>query len=160
MTTGGSDLSLATPGVTVNLVTRRGTNELLGSARGFYTGGAGWDYGLEAGGPLWKDRLWLWGAFAHNDFPGTTRLNNADEPLESQQTFEHWNGKLNSQLSSSNALTVSYTHFERDFLGFQSGGDRSEESNWNNSSPGAVLPARGFAGPVVDGSSRRSTWPT
>ena len=101
VTTGGSDLSLATPGVTVNLVTRRGTNQLMGSARGFYVGGAGWDYGAEAGGPLWKDRLWLWGAFAHNDFPGTTRLNNADEPLESQQTFEHWNGKLNSQLSSS-----------------------------------------------------------
>jgi len=136
VTTGGSDLSLATPGVTVNLVTRRGTNELLGSARGFYTSGAGWDYGLEAGGPLWKDRLWLWGAFAHNNFPSTTILNHADEPLESQQTFEHWNGKLNSQLSSSNALTVSYTHFERDFLGFQSGRDRSEESNWNNVRPG------------------------
>ena len=49
--TGGSDPSLATPGVTLNLVTRRGTNELLGSARVLYTGGAGWDYGIGVGGP-------------------------------------------------------------------------------------------------------------
>ena len=60
--TGGSDPSLGTPGVSLNLVTKRGTNELLGSARAFYTGGAGWDYGIGIGGPVWKDRIWLWGA--------------------------------------------------------------------------------------------------
>ena len=70
VTTGGSDPSLATPGVTLNLVTKRGTNDLLGSARALYTGGVGWDYGIEAGGPLWKDRLWLWGAGARNAFLG------------------------------------------------------------------------------------------
>ncbi len=35
--TGGSDPSLTTPGVTLNLVTKRGTNQLLGSARALYT---------------------------------------------------------------------------------------------------------------------------
>jgi hypothetical protein len=34
--TGGSDPALATPGVALNLVTRRGTNELKGSGRGYY----------------------------------------------------------------------------------------------------------------------------
>ena len=75
VTTGGSDLALASPGVALNLVTKRGTNELKGSARALYTGGAGWDYGVEAGGPLWKDRVWLWGAFAHNDYLGQPFLN-------------------------------------------------------------------------------------
>ena len=36
----------------------------------------------------------------------------------------------------SNALTLSYTHFERSFLGFQFRRDRSAESNWNNGRPG------------------------
>ena len=68
--TGGSDPSLPTPGVTLNLVTKRGTNQILGSARALYTGRRGWDYGAEAGGPLWKDRLWLWGAGGRLAFVG------------------------------------------------------------------------------------------
>ncbi len=136
VTTGGSDLSIATPGVTVNLVTRRGTNQFMASARGFYIGDTGWDYGVEAGGPLWKDRFWLWGAFAHNDFPGTTRFNFAGEPVETQQTFEHWNVKLNAQLAPSNALTLSSTHFERSFLGFMFRSEQSAESIWKNGRPG------------------------
>ena len=60
VTTGGADPSLATPGVTLSLVTKRGTNEIRGSARALDTSGVGWDYGVEAGGPLWRDRLWLW----------------------------------------------------------------------------------------------------
>ena len=64
--TGGSDPSLATPGVTLNVVTKRGTNQLRGSARALYAEGAGWDYGAEVGGPLWKDRLWVWGAFGRS----------------------------------------------------------------------------------------------
>ena len=43
--TGGTDPSLTTPGVTLNLVTKRGTNQFLGSARALYTESAGWDYG-------------------------------------------------------------------------------------------------------------------
>jgi len=50
VTTGGSNLSLASPGVALNLVTKRGTNDLKGSARAYYTGESGWEYGAEAGG--------------------------------------------------------------------------------------------------------------
>ena len=99
--TGGSDPSIATPGVTLNLTTKRGTNQILGSARALYAETAGWDYGVEAGGPLWKDRLWIWAAFAHNSSLPQTILT-ADVPPEAvvtQPTVGHWNAKLNAQLA-------------------------------------------------------------
>lgn len=112
VTTGGSDPSLATPGVTVNLVTRRRTNQLRGSARALDTGTAGWDYGIESGGPLWKDHLWLWGAASRISFLGRTFLA-AGEPVRDPETLKHWNGKLNASFLPGNTLTVSYTHFGR-----------------------------------------------
>jgi hypothetical protein len=39
--TGGTDPSLSSPGVTINLVTKRGTNELHGSARALYASTSG-----------------------------------------------------------------------------------------------------------------------
>src|SRR6185295_1520361 len=99
VTTGGSDASLSTGGVVLNMVTKKGTNEWRGSGRYYLTddsaqadlkfdssdlGQAGaWnnnhaqtsfkqgnrivkieDLGLEIGGPLLKDRLWVWGSYA------------------------------------------------------------------------------------------------
>jgi hypothetical protein len=136
VTTGGSDLSLATPGVTLNLVTKRGTNDFRGSARGLYSEGGAWDYGIEAGGPLWRDRLWLWGAFAHTDFQGDTIFNDAGEPIPADQTFKHWNAKLNFQVVPANTLTLAYTNFGRKIAPFLFQPDLSEESSWNNVRPG------------------------
>ena len=135
VTTGGSDLALASPGVALNLVTKRGTNELKGSARGLYTGGAGWDYGVEVGGPLWRDRVWLWGAFAHNAYIGQPFLNKADEPLLSQDRVEEWNAKLNARPVPANALTLSFIQFHRTFVGWQTGRDQSAESSLTNLHP-------------------------
>ncbi len=73
---GSNDPSQATAGVTIDMVTRRGSNDWRGSARGFTTNDASADavhtrsnavrrvveVGGEAGGELWRDRAWLWGA--------------------------------------------------------------------------------------------------
>src|SRR5580693_5740772 len=94
VTTGGTDSAIATGGVAVNLVTRRGTNELRGSARYLETPGSTEsassfddrrlppgqsapktanaisvvrDYGAEAGGPVLRDRLWFWGAYGNQE---------------------------------------------------------------------------------------------
>src|SRR5439155_17645289 len=40
VTTGGSDPRIMTPGVQLNMVTRRGTNDIKGSGRYFYTPGS------------------------------------------------------------------------------------------------------------------------
>ena len=136
--TGGTDPSLATPGVTLNLVTKRGTNQLLGSARGLYTEGAGWDYGIEAGGPLWKDRLWFWGAFARDSLLGQTIFNADGESLEFKPTVAHGNAKLNAQLDPANSLTLSYVNSDKTNPGFGAGVDRSPTSVWNEVLPNAA----------------------
>src|SRR5437773_9445494 len=89
VTTGGTDPRIMTPGVQLNMVTKRGTNDFRGSGRYFRTPGsyqaeAGVpseaaayldktnrinyvrDFGAEAGGPVWKDHLWFWYAGAEN----------------------------------------------------------------------------------------------
>jgi len=137
--TGGSDLSLSTPGVTLNLVTKRGTNQLLGSARVLYTGGAKWDYGAEAGGPLWKDRVWLWAAGASNSFLGQTFILPDGEATRSQEAQKYWNAKLNAAAVPSNTLTLSFTSFERDAEGRGAAPDRSQPSTWDQTFPSQSL---------------------
>ncbi|HEV3456892.1 MAG TPA: hypothetical protein VHG32_10060, partial [Thermoanaerobaculia bacterium] len=92
ISTGGSDAAIATGGVVLNIVTKRGTNDYRGSARYLQTPGgtessttfkksdvpvaqqptfAGGsnkinkveDFGGEIGGPILKDHVWLWGAY-------------------------------------------------------------------------------------------------
>jgi hypothetical protein len=84
--TGGTDPRIQTPGVQLNMVYKRGTNDFRGSGRYFKTQGRESevvpeaqpylnffnaidsvdDYGLELGGPIIKDRLWAWGAYGRN----------------------------------------------------------------------------------------------
>ena len=128
--TGGSDPSLATPGVTLNLVTRRGTNALLGSARALYAGSSGWDYGIEIGGPIWKDHVWLWGAAARDAYAGQVLA--AKVPVENRETLKHWNGKLDAELFPANSLTFSYTNFGREAVGLGASPLRSPPTTIDN----------------------------
>ena len=126
--TGGTDPSLTTPGVTLNLVTKRGTNHFLGSTRVLYTEAAGWDYGIEAGGPLWKDRLWLWGAFARDSLLGQTIFNAEGESVQFKPAVEHWNAKLNLQIAAPNSLALSYLGSFKTNPANEAGLDRSQAS--------------------------------
>ena len=86
VTTGGADASQQTGGVGINFVARSGTNRFKGSGRLYNTNerfeadnvdedlrkiGAGSgnliqninDYGFEVGGPIKKNKLWLWGSY-------------------------------------------------------------------------------------------------
>src|SRR5512141_2302353 len=90
ISTGGADVSMQSPGVGVNLVTKSGTDQLRGSARYYITDdnfqsinvddamrkqGASTgspiqnikDYGVEAGGPIVKGRAWIWGSYGKQD---------------------------------------------------------------------------------------------
>ncbi len=88
--TGGHDASIQTAGINLNIITRRGGDELRGSASVLVSdealqadnitqelrdqgAGAGAplvdtrEAGFDLGGPIRKSRLWLWGAFRSQD---------------------------------------------------------------------------------------------
>ncbi len=90
ISTGGADVSMQSPGVGVNLVTKSGTDKLRGSGRIYITDDSFQannvtdemrkngvntgnpiqniqDYGFEVGGPLVKGRAWLWGSYGRQD---------------------------------------------------------------------------------------------
>jgi carboxypeptidase family protein len=134
ITTGGSDPRIMTPGIQMNFVTKRGTNDFKGSGRWFQTNSS-WqaspkipaeatpylsrvnqinrieDRGLEFGGPILKDRLWLWGAFSRNNINLlTSTLTTTGVRAFDKTLLMNENLKLNAQLLSSNSfvLTDSY----------------------------------------------------
>jgi Carboxypeptidase regulatory-like domain len=112
VTTGGaSDITAPTGGIIVNVLTRRGDNRLGGSARFYLTdaafqgsnltstlknlGVAGTnrieqikDYGANLGGPIVKNRIWLWGSYGVNDIHTYTIFNRLDQALLSSASFK------------------------------------------------------------------------
>ncbi len=154
-TTGGSDPSVVVPGVTLNLITKRGTNTPHGSARVFQTPNQTeahndneeltaqgltaprinniQDYGAEVGGAAWKDRLWLWGSY------GNTNVKKfKSNGLPDNTVLEDYNGKANAQLWDSNALTGFYFYGNKVKLGRLPSGSQSQHplgTNWNQDGP-------------------------
>jgi hypothetical protein len=179
VTTGGADPAVAVPGVTVNMVTKRGSNDPHGSARYFYSpgelqahnapqeakdqadlglygpginggnlnsnvdrictvgckGGAAGiqDYGVEAGGALWKDRAWLWGSYGRKEIP-LTKLGGATDTTY----LDDYAGKLNMQFVESNAATVFYFRGDKQKLGRSAGVTRPQETSVDQTGPTTI----------------------
>jgi hypothetical protein len=159
VSTGGADPSVRTPGVHVNMVTKQGTNELKGSGRFFMTdenyqskatvpdeafyleeGTSSInhidDYGLEAGGPLLRDRLWAWGAFSGN------RIENfaGGEAVLQRTRLDNYNGKLNWQPIENNSAEVFYMYSNKRVRGRGLGSRRRTlDVAQNQNGPGDLL---------------------
>jgi len=128
VTTGGGDLKVATGGIGINFVTKRGTNSFHGSARGFLASHklqssnlpaelAGdprfavsknanhtdqiLDWGADLGGPLIKDKLWFWGSYGKNDIRIARLTQTKDRTL-----LKNWNAKLNWQASANDMVSL------------------------------------------------------
>ncbi len=165
VTTGGSDTTIATGGVVLNMVTKRGTNEWRGSGRYYLTDegnqsdlefdegdlgqagpfrtGAGattpqtsfkqgnrivevLDYGAEVGGPIVKDRLWIWGSYGKQEVDLLTIADVSDfTELETK------NVKLNAQIAANNSATAFYFDSDKVKIGRNAGPTRPQETTWN-----------------------------
>ncbi len=159
VTTGGSDPSIRTPGVHLNMVTKRGNNELKGSGRWFWTdkrfqadatipdesrgylseGGNSIDhiddYGLEAGGPVMRDRLWLWGAVSGNNIDNFS----SGEARVIRTDLRNINAKVNAQLMPKNNAEVFYMFSNKEVFGRSIGVGRPEETGKNQTGPSYIV---------------------
>jgi hypothetical protein len=134
VTTGGSDPRIQTPGVQLNMVTKRGTNDFRGSGRYLYTPeslsdeasvpgeASGYlsltnkvhyirDYGAELGGPILRDRLWFWGARADQKISVWQSLGIPAPAVfvPDDTILRNKNFKLNGQIMASNSAVGFYT---------------------------------------------------
>ncbi len=156
LSTGGTDISMATGGVTVNLVTRRGTNEWRGSGRylvtdskwqdssGFSTSdlapGQGsltpneideiTDQGFEVGGYVIKDRLWVWGAYGEQDIVNLVAGGTRDATI-----LENYNTKVNAQIASNNSGLFQWSEGDKVKDGRGAGPQRPAATTWDQSGP-------------------------
>ncbi|HEY3205268.1 MAG TPA: TonB-dependent receptor [Thermoanaerobaculia bacterium] len=155
--TGGADPSIAGDGAHINMITKRGTNEVHGSARVNVVSdhfewenvpdtsgqaqpiGAGnlitsvQEYGAEAGGPVIKDHLWLWGAYGRNQVDLLVAGTRTDKT-----TLENFNAKLNAQPLASNSVDVYYQRSDKLKFGRGAGSNRSQETTDNQTTPANV----------------------
>lgn len=153
--TGGTDPRVQSPGAQINMVTKRGTNDFSGSGRYYLTDGSTQgerkipseastyigrtneidevtEWGVEVGGPIIRDRLWLWGAYADNHID----LFVAQPPGQTVRFFdktqlETLNGKLNAQITRNNSATFFYTDNQKIKQGRNAGPTRPPETTWN-----------------------------
>lgn len=158
ITTGSTDPRQTTPGVQINMVTKRGSNEIEGSGRYFWTDKEFQadptipeeaidyldqvnsieniaDYGLELGGPLWRDHVWLWGAYSTNTIDNLV----SGEVFTQATELENWNAKLNAQLFPNNSASVYYMFSDKIVAGRGLSGSRPPETTTNQSGPGFVF---------------------
>ncbi|HEX6864314.1 MAG TPA: TonB-dependent receptor, partial [Thermoanaerobaculia bacterium] len=160
VSTGGNDASVATGGVAVNMVTRRGTNDWRGSLHYYHSdkdlvtdsnvdeddlAKAGpWnnnraqpsftqgnriveveDYGIELGGPIVRDHLWIWGSYS---VPTVNLLTVGD--FKDETKLKAGNLKLNGQLGASNSATFFVWDDEKFKKGRGAGPTTPPEATW------------------------------
>lgn len=156
VTTGGSDMSLATGGVGLNFILKSGTNKLRGSTRVYFENedmqsnnmdpalatalgspnGKGnrtnqyADYGFEVGFPIIRDKLWAWGSMGKTDVRILTIKQTPDRTILE-------NRALKAQWQATNNVRASFTYFYGNKLkyGRDASATRPPETTYNQKGP-------------------------
>ena len=118
-----ADVTVATAGVTINQVTKRGTNEWRGEGRYLRTDGdlqseptvefgnkidLVEEYGINIGGPIVRDRAWIWGSWGESDINNLAPSPAGDGRLLDRTVLEDYNLKLNAQIVPSNSAVFHF----------------------------------------------------
>lgn len=93
------------------------------------------DWGAELGGPIVKDRLWVWGSYAKPEIDLRTIpvLPNAPDGFQDLSTLEDWNAKVNAQISANNSATAFAWQSDKVKIGRNASLTRPQETTWNQS---------------------------
>ena len=89
------------------------------------------ELGAELGGPIVKDRLWVWGAYSRQQIDLFTINDFSDKT-----TLKDWNGKLNAQITPANSATAFAFNGDKIKTGRNAGPLRPQETTWDQSNFG------------------------
>jgi hypothetical protein len=151
-TVSSSDVTVQTSGVTVNQVTKRGTNEWRGSGRFLRTDGA-WqakpddpngnridkvdEYGADIGGPLVKDHLWIWGSYGRGSINNLVPSGGGGSQLDATK-LEDTNFKMNFQLGATDSGVLHYWTNNKLKNGRGAGPTTAPESTTDQTTPSNI----------------------
>jgi hypothetical protein len=155
-TVSSADVTIATAGVTVNQVTKRGTNEIRGNARYLRTDGnlqsapanvvdssgavtegnkinSVQEYGADLGGPLWRDHLWGWASYGRSDIKNVAIGGQPDNTL-----LKDFNTKLNFQAGAADSGVLHYWTNNKLKNGRNAGPDTAPDSTLDQTTPSKI----------------------
>ncbi len=88
------------------------------------------DVGIEAGGPAWRDRAWLWGSWGQNDISIVSGSGQKDRTV-----LENVAIKLNAQLSRANSFVGSFNTSDKRVVGRGAGPSVDPSATWTQRGP-------------------------
>jgi Carboxypeptidase regulatory-like domain/TonB-dependent Receptor Plug Domain len=162
---GGADASIGAKGVVVNLVTKRAGNRWEANASYYFVNDSlqsdntpeeliqlgvlrsnridqVLDWGFDVGGPIVKDKLFVWGACRRNQIDLFTRVTDpyTGKSLSDKTTLKDLNFKLNFNANPANESQFGYFDGakEKSGRGFNPP-IQAEETLWEQGDPGTIL---------------------
>jgi hypothetical protein len=140
---GGSDASIQTNGVVLNIVSKRGGNQWAGNVSGYFVNDSlqadntpeeitavngairsnrineVWEAGFDVGGPLIKDKLFVWGAYRKQQINLFTRTLDPSTgmSLADDTSLKTLNFKTNFNWNASNETQFSFVKNDKDKVG-------------------------------------------
>ena len=154
ISTSNHDVRQPTSGIGLNMVVKRGTNQVHGTARGYFTNDSlEWenvpdelrargitgqtadhneqiaDYGFDLGGPIVRDNAWAWGSWTKQDI----RLGRQAGRLIDRTLLKTINAKGNWQATSKDMVSVLYFNGGKEKFGRGTGQAQREAptATWN-----------------------------
>jgi hypothetical protein len=88
------------------------------------------EYGGDVGGPIVKNRLWIWASYSFQDIQAIAFGGSPDDT-----ELENYAAKLNAQLSDSNSLVLFYHYGDKLKFGRGAAPTRPPETTWNQTGP-------------------------
>ncbi len=153
--TSNTDPRQQTGGLSINMVTKRGTNAFHGLARGYFTNHSlqasnvpadlaaiGYtgnrindigDYGGDVGGPILKDKLWFWGSYGHDDIKQFAITGAPDNT-----TLTNIAAKADAQLTADNHFNFFYFRGNKEKIGRNAGVTRPPDTTWDQTGPTSI----------------------